>query len=247
MEKDYQKKQELCKKLGAEKFQKVVFKVEDIKYKFLKKIWPNFIEFYDRRCDKARDKKLKKVTSEEERRQIIERYRNQKLALRKELNREQNRNYHMNMNKPTEMLFYLNWNKDVHKRGVVQNAICIPLLALATALGYPVAIPFLIEEIFSLFINFQCINIQNYNIYRFKEREETFKRLEERRLKSNIANYGKAAKVIDRTLSQTDEIPSFRQIIENAKTPEELEQLRKLVQTTLAGHKSAIEQKHRRK
>lgn len=247
MEKDYKKKQELCKKLGAEKFQKVVFKVEDLKYKFLKKMCPNFLEFYDKRCDKARNKKLKKTTTEEEQRTIIEQFRNQKLAIRKELNREQNRNYHMNMNKPTEMLFYLNWNKSIHKKGVIQNLICIPVLTIISALGYPVAIPFLIEELASLFINFQCINIQNYNIYRFKEREETFKKLEERRLRSNIAHYGEAAKVIDKTMSQTEDIPTFKQIIENASTPEELEQLKKLVQKTLAEHKSAIEQKQGRK
>ena len=35
MSKDYKKQEELCKKLGAEKFQKVVFEVENIKYKLI--------------------------------------------------------------------------------------------------------------------------------------------------------------------------------------------------------------------
>ena len=35
---DYKKKIELCEKLGANKFQKVVFKVEELKYKVIKTI-----------------------------------------------------------------------------------------------------------------------------------------------------------------------------------------------------------------
>ena len=39
MKGDYQKKIKQCEKLGALQFQKVVFKVEDIKFKVLKKLW----------------------------------------------------------------------------------------------------------------------------------------------------------------------------------------------------------------
>ena len=48
-------------------------------------------------------------------------------------------------------------------------------------------------------------------------------------------------------MSQTEEIPSFKQIIENAKTPEELQQLRELVLKTLAEHKQATTKKQGRK
>ena len=41
----YKKKAALCEKLGAKKFQKVVFQVEKMKYKILKKICPNYINF----------------------------------------------------------------------------------------------------------------------------------------------------------------------------------------------------------
>ena len=247
MKQDYKKKQELYKKLGAEKFQKVVFAVENLKYKLLKKFWPNFIDFYDKQCDKKRDKELKKEKYPKKRREIIERYRYEKMAIRKEMNREQNRNYHMDMNKPTEILHYLEWNKSVHVKGMIKNAVLIPALGVATALGFGIAIPFLLAEIFSLFINFQCINIQNYNICRVKEREQTFQKLAERRLRSNIAQYGEAAKVIDKTLGETEDIPSFKQILENAKTPEELEQLKKLIQITLAANQSVADQKQGRK
>ena len=247
MSKDYKKQEELCKKLGAEKFQKVVFKVENIKYKLLKKMWPNFIVYFDKRCDKQKQRQLKKAKTEEERKKIIEDCRNRKMAARKELNREQNINYHMDMNKPMEMLYYLDWNKNIHKRGVIQNSILIPLLIVAASFGYTIAIPFLVEELFSLFVNFQCINIQNYNISRIKLREEQLTKIAERRQQSNIKKYGEAAKVIDKAMSQTEEIPSFKQIIENAKTPEELQQLRELVLKTRAEHKQATTKKQGRK
>ena len=60
---------------------------------------------------------------------------------------------------------------------MIKNAVLIPALGVATALGFGIAIPFLLAEIFSLFINFQCVNIQNYNIYRYKQHEEQMKKL----------------------------------------------------------------------
>ena len=108
---DYKKKIELCDKLGAAKFQKVVLKVEELKFKVLKNIFPNFLEHYDRYIDNQRDKKLKKETDMTKRQQIIRESRNNKIAIRRELNKEQNRNYHMDKNKPTEFINYLNWNK----------------------------------------------------------------------------------------------------------------------------------------
>ena len=88
-------------------------------------------------------------STEEDRKRIIDETRKLKMAMRKEWHREQNRNYHMDMNKPTEMIYYLNWNKNIHKRGIIINAITIPLLTAATITGIPFAIPFLIEELAS--------------------------------------------------------------------------------------------------
>ena len=114
---EYKKKIAFCDKLGAKKFQKVVLKAEELKFKVIKKLFPRFIEHYDKYCDRRRDKALKKASTAEEQKRIVNDYRNQKIAMRRELNREQNRNYHMDENKPTEFLYYLNWNKDVHKKG----------------------------------------------------------------------------------------------------------------------------------
>lgn len=231
---DYKKKIKLCEKLGANKFQKVVFKVEEIKYKTIKKIFPRYIEWYDKFCDWQRKRQLSKAENDDQRKQIIDHYRRQKLIMRREFHREQNRNYHMNPNKPTEILYYLNWNKKIHKDGMIRNAITIPVLAIAAGLGFaPYAtIPLLAVQFGSLFINFQCVNIQNCNIYRFKLKEETMKKLEERRNKRNIERYSEAGEAVTRSLGKTDDIPSISDIIDNIQTKEELEQLRELVQAT---------------
>lgn len=232
---DYKKKIKQCEKLGATTFQKVVFKVEEIKFKAIKKFFPKYLEWYDKFCDKFRDKKLKKATTELERKTIINTYRNQKLMMRKEFHREQNRNYHMDKNKPTEILNYLQWNKKVHVRGMIKNSIAIPCLAVAAGFGIApfVTIPFLIAELGGLFINFQCVNIQNYNIYRYKQHEEQMKKLEARRTKRNIEKYSEAGAVITRSLRKTDDIPTFTEIIDNIETQEELEQLKALVKANL--------------
>ncbi|MBQ3510713.1 MAG: hypothetical protein IJA30_00285 [Bacilli bacterium] len=241
---NYKKKIELCEKLGANKFQKVVFKVEELKYKVIKKLFPRYIEWYDKLCDRKKKKELKKATTKEEQKKIIDHYRMQKMIMRKEFHREQNRNYHMDPNKPTEILYYLNWNKDIHMKGIIKNAIAIPALATTAAFGiWPtVVIPFLALELGSLFVNFQCVNIQNCNIYRFKQREETMKKLEERRNKRNIEQYSEAGSLVTRTMEKTEDIPSLSQIIDSIQTKEELEQFRKLVQTTLGANRASSKQ-----
>lgn len=241
---NYKKKIELCEKLGANKFQKVVFKVEELKYKVIKKLFPRYIEWYDKLCDRKKKKELKKAKTKEEQKKIIDHYRMQKMIMRKEFHREQNRNYHMDPNKPTEILYYLNWNKDIHMKGIIKNAIAIPALATTAAFGiWPtVVIPFLALELGSLFVNFQCVNIQNCNIYRFKQREETMKKLEERRNKRNIEQYSEAGSLVTRTMEKTEDIPSLSQIIDSIQTKEELEQFRKLVQTTLGANRASSKQ-----
>ena len=241
---NYKKKIELCEKLGANKFQKVVFKVEELKYKVIKKLFPRYIEWYDKLCDRKKKKELKKATTKEEQKKIIDHYRMQKMIMRKEFHREQNRNYHMDPNKPTEILYYLNWNKDIHMKGIIKNAIASPALATTAAFGiWPtVVIPFLALELGSLFVNFQCVNIQNCNIYRFKQREETMKKLEERRNKRNIEQYSEAGSLVTRTMEKTEDIPSLSQIIDSIQTKEELEQFRKLVQTTLGANRASSKQ-----
>ena len=55
---DYDKKIELCKKLGADKFQKVVFKVEELKFKFIRRFIPRYLEHMDKLFDWIGKKEL---------------------------------------------------------------------------------------------------------------------------------------------------------------------------------------------
>lgn len=232
---DYKKKVKICEYLGANKFQKLVFKTEELKYKIIKKFFPKYIEWCDKLYDRSRDKELQKATTPEQHKRIIDYYRKQKMIMRKEFHREQNRNYHMDENKPTEILHYLNWNKEVHKRGMIKNIATISALAIPIGLGIApiLTIPLAVLELGSLFINFQCVNIQNCNIYKYKQCEEALKKREQRKTKKNIEQYGEAGAVISRTMDKTQEIPTMTQIIESIETKEELEQLKKLVQETL--------------
>ena len=68
---DLDKQIELCKKLGAVQFQKIVFAVEKIKFKVLKKLVPNYLTYFDKHVDKMTKKKLAYANSEEERQAII--------------------------------------------------------------------------------------------------------------------------------------------------------------------------------
>ena len=120
---DYQKRTKICEKLGALKFQKVVFKVEKIKYDILQKVCPNFIKYYEKLSDKIVKRKLKKYHSEPRKKEILENHRLNKMLMRKEINRKQNRNYHIDEYLPTSMVHYLEWNKKIHKKFWISTKI----------------------------------------------------------------------------------------------------------------------------
>lgn len=243
--KDYKKKILICEKLGAKRFQKVVFKVEDIKYKVIKAIIPNFPKYYDKICDYKRDKQLKKLHSDITKKKVIDHYRMQKILLRKELVREQNRNYHIDKSKPSEFIKYLEWNKNIHKNGLKKDAILSAILIIGIATGITSVIPLLVMVFGSALINFQCVNIQNYNIYRFKSKEKTIKKLEEKQQKQDIEKYSAAAHVIDKTFSKTKNVPTLEEIVENIDSIEQLEQLRALLLETQNNNKIIRESKNK--
>ena len=95
---------------------------------------------------KAAKKELKKAKTPEERKYIVEHYRRQKMLMRKEFHREQNRNYHMDLDRPTEMLAYLEYNKRVHMNGLKRNGtkMCIAVCGWKTG-----PLPFLRQKRFS--------------------------------------------------------------------------------------------------
>lgn len=222
------KKIKLYKMLGAEAFQKVVFGVERLKFKFIKKFCPNFINYFDKYCDYRQKKELKKAKTEKERQAIKRSIKFSKMAMRKELNTEKNRNYHVDKNKPTEIIEYLNWNKKVHKNGLIKDLALIPILIGGVIVGFVPAIPLLILELISAGINFECVNIQNYNLERIKPLEAHLKKREEKKTAQNIENYGAAAEVIHKSIESSESLPTFDEIISRIDNPEQLRQMRAL-------------------
>ena len=258
---ELKKKIALCDKLGAKKFQKVVLKAEDLKFRFLKDIFPSLPEKYEKYLRRKRDKALSKATTEEEKEKIVGEYHKLLLEWKKEIKREKNRNYHMDENAPTEILPYLEWNKKVHQKGLITNAAVItgaavllgaePLLAevlieqapelsalISTHLA-PIALSAISLESIGAFINFQCVNIQNSHIYRFKLMQDRLQKKEQKRNDELVTKYGALAPVYRRCREKSIELPTIKDLIENCETPEEIQQLKIMVQTRLAANKKA--------
>ena len=227
---EYKKKKKLYKKLGAEKFQGIVFQVESIKFKILKKLCPNYIKHYDKWCDFREKRVLKKATTDLEKEKIKENTKFLKMEMRREFNQEKNRNYHINLNnRPTDIYKYLEWNKKVHKKGLIKNIFLILSSTIAVSIGFSQLIPIIILELISAGINFECINIQNYNICRYKIAEGFMKKREEKMIQSKIEKYGEASEIIHKSIKEKEQLPTFDEIISNAKTREQLYQLRELI------------------
>ena len=230
--KDFEENLKLYEKLGAVQFQKVVFKVEKLKYKLLKKLVPNHIYYYDKHIDKITKRKLKKVNTETEKKEIIYKANVDKMKERKDFYQEQNRNYHMSKDKPTEIIKYLKLNKKIHENGIIRNIIFTFLTIPFVILESKFAILFLILELISAYINFQCINLQNYNICRLEKIENKLHQIEERRRESDLKKYNEISKEIHQAVVEKENIPTIEEIIDRANTPEKLAQLKNLIEQT---------------
>lgn len=229
----YRKKKKIYDKLGASKFQEVVFAVERLKYKFMRKFMPNFIDHYDKRVEKQQQIRLKKAKTEEEKRQINKIANYAKLRTHREIYREENRNYHINRADATEIYEYLEWNKRVHKRGLINNAIFGTIWTTAIFVVPSVATPYLIAllviEVIKTIVNFECVNLQNYNICRYKLIEDRIVQREVKRIKSEINNYGDAAKIVHEKIVTETKLPSMTEIIDSMETTNQLEQLKNVL------------------
>ena len=182
------------------------------------------------KSDKERNKMsiLVNIKTEEERKQIIENTKLAKMAMRKELNAEKNRNYHMDSKRPTEIKKYLEWNKSVHTKGLITNGIIIPIAIAGMIFHVPGAIALLVIECLSAAINFECINIQNYNICRIDRMIPILQKREEDRMQQQIEEFGKASEVIHRSIEQSESLPTFDEILANINDPEQLRQMREM-------------------
>ena len=176
--KDLNKKMEICKKLGAVQFKKIVFIVEKIKFKALKKLVPNYLKYFDKHVDKLTKKRLKEAKTEEEKQIIIYKSKIDKMQERREFYQEENRNYHIRKENPTQIIKYLELNKKIHKNGLVGNAIFGLLTIPGLIFGSKLAPIFLVFEIIEAIINFECINLQNYNIYRLTKVKDKIEKKE---------------------------------------------------------------------
>lgn len=151
------------------------------------------------------------------------------MLIRKAYNSNHLINYHINNNDVTSFLYHLNNNKKIHKNGLVLNLVFYPALIAAASLGATLAIPLLAYNTVSTFINFECINIQNYNIYRIKSVEGKLKKHEEKKMNRCLNNYGEAIDLISNTITKKEDIPSFDEILANIKTKEQAQQMKKFL------------------
>lgn len=230
---DYTKKIKRCKRLGAERFQKIVFTVERIKFKIIKKYFPNYLKNYESYCDKRCKKDLKRASNEKEREAIITHYREQKLLNRKEINTKKNRNYHLDNIRPSDTIRYLKWNKKIHQKALTRDIVLFPIFTGLALAGLEVFVPLVIGNLLSSYINFQCVNLQDYNIYRFKKHEAALNRIEKRKVAEREESFSKAAEVINQavkgTSKETPEIPSIDEVIGKVENKEQLTQFRNMI------------------
>lgn len=233
----YNKKIKLYEMLGAEKFQNIVFKVEELKFKFIKRFFPNFIESYDRYCDIEQEKKLSNAKTEEEKRQIKKEFKMLKMAMRKEINQEKNRNYHMDSNRPTEIIKYLEWNKEVHKHGLIKDIIIAIISTIGVATGFTWLIPILVVSLINGTINFECINIQNCSICKYKKCAGALEKREINKTIHNIDEYGEASDVIAKAIEESENLPSFSEIIDMCNSKEQLEAMKKILNNEIEARK----------
>lgn len=230
--KDLDKRMEICKKLGAVQFKKIVFIVEKIKFKVLKKLVPDYLKYFDKHVDKLTKKRLKEAKTEEEKQIIIYKSKIDKMQERREFYQEENRNYHIRKENPTQIIKYLELNKKIHKNGLVGNAIFSLLTIPGLIFGSKIAIIFLAFEIIEAIINFECINLQNYNICRLTKVKDKIEKKEKAKIERDSVLYKEISEDIHKVVMEKDEIPTIDDILACADTPEKLEQLKQLLAKT---------------
>lgn len=225
---DYKKEIKKYEALGAKRFQKVVFYIEEKKWNFIKKYVPNYIKFIDKRIERKRKKELKKATTDEEIREANDNAIARKMSIRREYHRNENINYHINSHEQSMFIKQLEWNKEIHRKGLTSDLLFLPASVLLT-IHNPIFGLLLGYISFSAFINFECINIQNYNICRLKKIEEILKKREAKEIKRKMDNYSNAFEVMTNTISKENDIPEDDKIVDNIKTIEQAKELKQFL------------------
>lgn len=88
----------------------------------------------------------------------------------------------------------------------------------------------LVGNILAGIINFECVNLQNYNLLRYEEKYDKLKKVEEKIAARNIKKYRDANEIIAKTMEKSIDIPTVDDIMENAKTDEQKKQILALIE-----------------
>lgn len=213
----------ICELLGAKKFRKLVFIIEKLKYKIIYKFFPNITNWYEKRCIISMNKELKKCKSDKEKKQTISKYQKEILLFKKEILEKQNRNYHIDINHPTKILEHLENNKKIHKNGLIGNIIIL-LLNFIFLSKFTIIFNIInIYQIISAIINLECINLQNYHLYIYKETKqlEKIKKIENIQNNKNFKKYKNASNAVKRVFDNTTTIPTINDLVDEIKSKDE--------------------------
>ena len=181
-------------------------------------------------------RKLKKAESDEECQNIVNDIRNRKMMLKKELLTNKNINYHINKNNISEFRKYLIWNKNIHLNGIKKDIaiIILSIICLASPINliFNISVIALIISILSSIINFECINLQNYNLERLNNYEKRNREKIEERYIKRAKDYDLISTTIKKEFDKTNDIPNPYEILDKINNPVELEQFKQIILET---------------
>lgn len=225
---EYKKRIKRCEKLGAKQFSKVVKVVEKYKFKILKKVYPNYVNKINKMFDKREEKLLKRCKTPEEIKRVKEEISMLKMLNKREDNYEMNRNYHVFRHRFSELLNYLNYNKAVHTRGLIVDAVALPILTSLSFIN-PIFIPFVALDVIAIGVNFECVNLQNYNIYRFEKNKDIIQRKEQRAIQNTQAHYTEGVRIINKVLDSDEKTPVNERLRKIESNKEDLIKMKELI------------------
>ena len=140
----------------------------------------------------------------------------------------------MRFSNPTEIISYLKYNKAVHKSALTRNLVLAIVASsfIVIGVGTGIAASFIAVQTICAIKNWQCINLQDYNICRFELHKKTLEEKQRRTREQNDRKYYAANKVIEQALDTTKEkstIPSPEEIISSITSIEQCQQMKEML------------------
>lgn len=223
----YKRKKELHEKIGALGFREIVLKLERLKFKVMKKICPNFVVYYEKWCDFNTKRMVGKAKNSEEAELIEIVNKMSKLKTKKEWNKEENRNYHIDNKYPTQIINYLNWNKAIHQKNLKNDVVAISLLSLGTYYSLPLMLPLLIVSCASTIIDLECINLQEHSIAEYEICKPLLIKKENKEILKRKNEYLEAKKIVGEATLNNRKILTVEEVVSSIKTKEQAEEIKK--------------------